>query len=663
MESLGAAPKFPVYRSLVAAIGIGASCMCAQAADAGAPLEVYGHLPTLEDMALSPDGTKVVFVKTSGDDRNLYIKPLTENKALGAAHVGDTKLRDIEWMDNDNLFFELSSTGGPPLGFEGSRNEWRQLVTFNVPKQKLVGMSFEVKGERTFNVITGSPMLRDVGGAIKLFVPGFYVTDQTMPALFKYDVAGGYIRLIAKSDYFETQWLIDESGAIAGEFIYRDEQKQWDLKLGGTGLMRTVASGAAPIDAPSVVGFSAAGDSIVFEFVENGELLWKPLYLKDGSWGAPLANGQAFASAIVDRKSGRIIGGVRGIDDSDYIFFDNELQAHWNGVLRAFPGERVELLSHSDDYARILVRVFGAKDGYVYSVFDWYSHQAFFLGKVYEGLESVAEVKHIAYQAADGLKIPAYLTLPHGRPETNLPLVVFPHGGPAASDTDDFNWWAQALANEGYAVLQPNYRGSNLSERFMAAGYGEWGRKMQTDLSDGVRYLARQGMIDPKRVCIVGASYGGYAALAGITLDPGVYRCAVSVAGISDLKRWLHWVNANNGQPGQAQRFWDRFMGVSGPSDPTLRAISPIEHINAVTAPVLLIHGRDDIVVPFEQSEVMVDALKHAGKSVEFVTLKREDHRLSRSATRLQMLQATVAFLKANNPPDQGGAALAGNDP
>jgi len=175
---------------------------------------------------------------------------------------------------------------------------------------------------------------------------------------------------------------------------------------------------------------------------------------------------------------------------------------------------------------------------------------------------------------------------------------------------------------------------------------------MQTDLSDGVRYLARQGTIDPKRVCIVGGSYGGYAALAGITLDPGVYRCAVSVAGPSDLKRMLRGINENSGRDNYAQRYWDRFMGVSGPSDPTLRAISPIEHIDAVTAPVLLIHGRDDTVVPFEQSQVMADALKHAGKTVEFVTLKGEDHWLSRSATRFQMLQATVAFLKANNPPD-----------
>jgi len=145
---------------------------------------------------------------------------------------------------------------------------------------------------------------------------------------------------------------------------------------------------------------------------------------------------------------------------------------------------------------------------------------------------------------------------------------------------------------------------------------------------------------------------------AVVTLDPGVYRCAVSVAVLSDLKRFLRWTNEyREYRDNFEQRYWDRFMGVSGPDDPALRAISPIEHINAVTAPVLLIHGRDDTVVPFEQSEVMANALKHAGKSVEFVTLKHEDHWLSRSATRLQMLQATVAFLKANNPPDLGGPA------
>jgi dipeptidyl aminopeptidase/acylaminoacyl peptidase len=275
------------------------------------------------------------------------------------------------------------------------------------------------------------------------------------------------------------------------------------------------------------------------------------------------------------------------------------------------------------------------------------------VGKVYDGIDESMETKRITYAAADGFKIPAYLTLPAGRPPTKLPLIVFPHGGPAARDTADFGWWAQAMASRGYAVLQPQFRGSALDRQFVAAGFGEWGRKMQTDLSDGVRYLEKEGTIDPKRVCIVGGSYGGYAALAGVTLDPGIYRCAVSVAGISDLKRFLEWVNSRDRVGAHiSQRYWDRFMGVENYKDLNLDAISPIKHIDAVTVPVLLIHGRDDTVVPFEQSDVMLSALKKAGKSVELVTLKKEDHWLSRGETRLQMLTSSVAFLEANNPPN-----------
>ncbi len=191
---------------------------------------------------------------------------------------------------------------------------------------------------------------------------------------------------------------------------------------------------------------------------------------------------------------------------------------------------------------------------------------------------------------------------------------------------------------------------SALGLRYIEAGFGEWGRKMQTDLSDGVRYLVKEGIVDPARVCIAGASYGGYAALAGVTLDPGVYRCAVSVSGPADLKRMLQWENRTHVQ--RVQRYWDRFMGVTGPDDPVLDTISPIKHLDAVNVPILLIHGRDDTVVAFEQSSVMFDALKRAKKDVAMVTLKNEDHWLSRSETRLQMLQSSVAFLRAHNPPD-----------
>ena len=261
----------------------------------------------------------------------------------------------------------------------------------------------------------------------------------------------------------------------------------------------------------------------------------------------------------------------------------------------------------------------------------------------------MAAVQSVSFKAQDGLALGGYLTLPNGRAARGLPLVVFPHGGPAVRDEPGFDWWAQAMASRGYAVLQVNYRGSDgFGTAFREAGFGEWGRKMQTDLSDGVRYLAAQGTIDPARVCIVGASYGGYAALAGATLEHGVYRCAVSVAGPSDLRHFVAWSLRRHDL--STQRYWDRFMGAKGPDDTHLDDLSPADRIGAATPPILLIHGKDDTVVPFEQSQFMADALKRAGKPVEMVVLNHEDHWLSHGDTRLQMLQATMDFLAKNNP-------------
>jgi len=425
------------------------------------------------------------------------------------------------------------------------------------------------------------------------------------------------------------------------------------LKIRRDGRLQEALSGHEAIDFPRILGFGPNADTLLTQTIEGEDPVWRLLSLRDGTLSAPMSERKVLNLPIEDHRTFRMIGGIHTGDDARYVFFDAGMQERWDTVIQAFEGERLRVVSWSDDFQKFVVQVDGAKHGFAYELVDLNTHTVAAIGDVYEGGGKPLEVRRINYVASDGLQIPAYLTLPHGRAAQNLPLIVLPHGGPAAHDVARFDWWSQALADQGYAVLQPNYRGSDLSRRFLAAGFGQWGRKMQTDLSDGVRYLVKQGIADPARVCIVGASYGGYAALAGVTLDPGVYRCAVSVAGISDLKRMLDWINDKNiRRDNFEQRSWDRFTGVNGPNDPVVAAISPIKHIDAVEVPVLLIHGRDDTVVPFEQSRVMADALRRAKKDVEFVTLQHEDHWLSRSETRQQMLQASVAFLRAHNPPD-----------
>ena len=601
------------FRGLLAAI-VTAACIAgshpAAAVDA-VPLEAFGRLPSLEDVAISPDGTKIAFVRTKGEIRNLVVTPVTASEILGGVRIGESKLRRIEWVDDDNLLATASTTSLPPVGLIGRMGEWRQIANFNISQRKLDAMSFAVSRVRTFNAITDQPSLREVSGHMILYVRGYCMLDRSIPCLFEFDYPDRRVRLLDQAGEFGTEWFMDASGNIAAQSTYQDAEQLWQIRTRKNDHWTVAASGTAAIDRPSVLGFSGDGRDLIVQFLVNGDPQWRSLNLADNTWGAPLAKGAVFAKVIADRKTGRIIGGIKEVGSSEYVFFDNELQAHWNAVLRAFPDERVSLMSNSDDFSRMVLKVFGPKDGYVYALYDWYSHHATILGRVYEDVHAPAQVRAISYPAADGLTIPAFLILPQAAPEKNLPLIVLPHGGPAAADTLDFDWWPQALAAQGYAVLQPNFRGSTLDSRFMEAGFGEWGRKMQSDLSDGVRYLAHQGIIDPKRVCIVGASYGGYAALAGVTIESGVYRCAVSVAGVADLRRFRrsHGV-------GSVQRYWDRFMGTADQNDPALIAISPIEHVAAVTVPILLIHGRDDTVVPYEQSDVMLSALKRAGKSV-----------------------------------------------
>ena len=613
------------------------------------PLAVYGRLPSIEDVALSPDGSRLAYVRTQGDLRVIAVANVADRKMIGWVNTGDEKLRDLEWADGDNLMFTTSGTTSV-AGFKG---EWYLLRVYNVRQNKLRMLpgtplgSYGGNSKEVLQTVVGPTMVRHIDGHTMVFVPGLYDDDF---ALFRCDLTAGTTR-VERTGSFNESWWVDDQGRVTAQQDYDSLTERWSISLVHGSSATQAASGHAALDAPEILGFGPTADTLLIESIENGERWWRLLSLKDGKL-APAPKGDVFDSPLLDPMSDRLIGGVNIEDFPQYVFLDPTQNDRWKAIVKALDGNDVSFVSASSDYSKIVVLVQGSQYGYRYVLIDLENGTAIPIGKVYDGIDKPLEKQRITYTAADGLQVPAYLTLPAGRPPHNLPLVVLPHGGPADRDTAEFDWWSQALADQGYAVLQPNYRGSTISVRYMQAGFGQWGRKMQTDLSDGVSYLVKQGTVDPHRVCIVGASYGGYAALAGVTLQPTVYRCAVSVAGVSDLARFLNWYTRGGLSGVRVTRYWDRFFGVSGSSDPLLATISPIQHVDAVKAPVLLIHGRDDTVVPYEQSQLMYDALQSHHKDVQLVTLKKEDHWLSRSETRLQMLEATVAFLQAHNPPD-----------
>ncbi|MDB5704830.1 MAG: peptidase prolyl oligopeptidase, partial [Sphingomonas bacterium] len=351
-----------------------------------------------------------------------------------------------------------------------------------------------------------------------------------------------------------------------------------------------------------------------------------------------------------DTRSRQLIGYVLEGDVPEAHFYNARQEKVMAATRRAFPGVNVRLVDWSDRFDHLIVQTDGIGDPLTWWKVDIATGQANPLGVSYAmAAADVGPMRMVRYKAADGLDVSGVLTLPPGRPGKNLPVVVFPHGGPSARDYPGFAWWAQAFAAQGYAVFQPNFRGSTgYGAAFQQAGNGEWGRKMQTDISDGLGELVRQGIVDPKRACIMGASYGGYAALAGVTLQQGLYRCAVAVAGVSDVQQMYQTDVAESGSDPSLIRGLKAEIG----SGRALKDVSPIRFADRADAPILLIHGKDDTVVQYAQSSAMARALRQAGKPVEFVTLPGEDHWLSKSATRLAMLQAALAFVERNNPPD-----------
>jgi dipeptidyl aminopeptidase/acylaminoacyl peptidase len=307
------------------------------------------------------------------------------------------------------------------------------------------------------------------------------------------------------------------------------------------------------------------------------------------------------------------------------------------------------LRSSSRDAKRVLVKVSTPSTPAMYYLVDFAKGTADIAGEEYPTLAQVpmGELRAITYKARDGQEIPAYLTLPPSAPEQALPMIVLPHGGPEARDYPEFDWLAQFLATRGYVVLQPQFRGSTgFGEAFRLAGYRQWGRLMQDDVTDGVRAMVDQKIADPSRICIVGASYGGYAALAGAAYTNSLYRCAVSISGVSDLPKFIQYQTAQYGDESDAVSDWRDLIGSPLSADVVNR--SPARAAVNVTASVLLIHGLDDTVVPFEQSKAMDAAMKAAGKQCRLVTLKAEDHWLSRSDTRTQVLTELEQFLAEN---------------
>ena len=636
-----------------------ASVSSAQAQDSSPPpLSAYGALPSTELVQLSPSGDRLALVTVVGEQRRFAVVDLTSNTALGAVAIGEAKVRDVNWIDEQRILITTSTTQSlPQLGLD--KEELFLGQVFNIATGRIVRM---LNPTRTlFPVLLSGVEILPGKDKPDLLVRAHSIENPGGLDLYRVDPDTGGARLAEMMTRDTEDFILDASGRSMVRSVYDERSRAWSLLIRKDGRFREVWRVAAPLDQPSLIGLGMTGQSVIVaadrpdmhrEGREDAEFF--DVDMASGVW-RPVRFEFDPEDLMFHPVTHRLIGASRLEDDGRrYVFADEAAALLWGSVQQSLPDAAPTLVSWSDDMRTAVVFTSGGADSGSYRLVDLDRAEIKLIGQAYADIPpgQVAPMRPLSFKAADGLDLHGYLTTPPGRDARDLPLVVLAHGGPAARDVLEFDWWSQALASRGYAVLQVNFRGSTgYGQAFTEAGHGEWGRKMQTDLSDGVRYLAQEGVIDPARVCIVGASYGGYAALAGPILDQGVYRCAVSVAGVSDLRDMIRYA-AERGErrDNSVVRYWNRFMGGDGPGDRSLDARSPARQAGKADAAILLIHGRDDTVVPIDQSRTMASALRRAGKPVEFIELDGEDHWLSRPETRTRMLTETVRFLEANNP-------------
>jgi dipeptidyl aminopeptidase/acylaminoacyl peptidase len=628
-----------------------AAMLTAGAAGAGS-LETYTKSLSMSLVSISPDGAKVAFVQVIKGQQAVVIDQLNPAAVIANIPPSDRVYDSLTWVDPNHLIvFGAASDAGP------SNNGTAQVV--DLDKRKITPLL----STNELRSVFGHPIVREHDGRTTVFVAGYSVVGSAWAATYEaVDFATGKEQRLSHTPYkHAVQWDVGADGTLLSRSVYDEVSHVWTLQLPRGPDWIDVLSEKTLYDPPKVAGRTLDGkDLVVRRITDDHGMEFRRFSLSDGKLGELVPEYLGFTDLIYDPLTYRPIGGIKEGIEPTYVFFDPKDQALWDGIMKVFPDEEVQLTGFARDRSKAVVLVTGLRHGVSYQVVDLVTYKTMGIGPAFADVRpsDLADVRIAAYPTKDGLTIQALLTLPTGRELKDLPLIVLPHGGPGERDEVGYSAWALALASRGYAVLQPQFRGSEgLGWKLESAAFGELGRKMQTDLSDGVRALASKGYIDPKRVCIVGSGYGGYAALAGVMFEQGVYRCAVAIEPWLDLRK-LGGGDRADTKHSIAVRNWERLVGAKDPNDPIFDRLSPAKHAADASAPILIMRNKssdDDAIY-------MANALGRAKKSVELVNLDvanswtiegghRQVLQAVLDAGRLQLLQAMVTFLEKNNPP------------
>lgn len=621
--------------------------------------------PQVRDADLAPDGRHVALAMASGEQQSdtIAVIELTADGRIGAQQrialpeQQDIRIEWVQWATSNRLLVSLVFNAGLTAREIGSHvaRGYGLLPTRRVYALDADGRNFRM-------LFSGSrSMVRrtlDLGRVVDMSAAGegrivMAAWVDSRINLFSVDIYSGVATVIAGGGPYTYAWEAENGQAVL----------RYDISAHGTTI--SVYGRASPQGRWELLTrYAQRDDAPEWEFAGDAPGPGK-IYVRARQGGEDKASihvydiaTRAFGERIATQPDydlgraytvrGRLIGVSYISDRQQYLLTDKVMQRHMDGIDRYFGGAaNVTFAGLDDSGTRALLRVDGSL-----APIDWYYYDVGqrnlqLLSTAFPSLEPerLTPTEVLRSPMRDGTAITSYLTRPRAATGP-LALVVMPHGGPEVRDSLGYDPFVQALAAQGWAVLQPNFRGSSgYGKAFAEAGYRQWGLRMQDDVTDAVRDLLTRGIVDPRRIAIVGASYGGYAALAGAVVTPDLYCAVVSRAGISDLVAMQKWERRDEGADSEVYRYWVKVIGDPKADEVALRAASPRLRASEFRVPVLLVHGVDDDNVPVQQSRMMKDALLAAGKPVRLIEVTGEGHSSWSIENDRKYVEDVIAFL------------------
>lgn len=664
-----------VGSSLSAAFCLFSATAAAQAAaptTASAPpaAENFFRHADFAELRLSPDGRRLAAAVRLNGRRNLAIVDVASGATKVITNFTARDLGWFRWVNNERIVYGFTNL---QAGLADEQDWGSGLFAVNVDGSAareiypLSGFS-----DRGFDrsAARGGRMIKAVSGTDDILVAAPARSTRALDVVRINTRTGQKTIVVEQRPGDVKHWVIDRNDVPRAALVdLSDEQRKFGLFLRAdvqSPWQKIGECDAYTNECINPVAFEQDGSLLVtarngadklalyrWDAQKNAlgeKLIAHADYDADSGLGLdPDAGG--LLGPVFDSKTGALIGFRFQAEALTQVWFDPEVAKVQAMVDAALPG-KTNVLSRPDPNSKVLVFSSSERDPGRWFLLD-------IAGKKMQPLvaampwvkpETMAEKRFIRYPARDGLSIPAYLTLPQGKDGKNLPLVVLVHGGPyVRGETNAFDPQAQFLASRGYAVLQADYRGSyGYGRKHHLAGRKQWGQAMQDDLSDGIKHLAAKGTVDPRRVCIMGGSYGGYAAMMGVAKDPDLYRCAINIVGVTDLPLMIEqtWSDTN-AIPRYSQGFFDNMIGrLSDPKEKAmLEANSPARLASRIKAPVLIAHGGGDQRVPIQHATRMRSALRDAGMEPEWLYFPDEGHGFRTEAARIELYTAIERFL------------------